>query len=331
MADLKLAQSFSMIALNAQDSLHMTTTKRVALRCMAAAVILETYLDGCFEQTGDKLIIKDGFRDRYSKVPYYEAIFNPILNKNSGAKTDLKWWLKKASMLHKNKLIIFEHAVADSLEEINLLEEIPGLLGCDLYFVTSGVAIKEYRSSIQEYTRITENIRAEILEDGPVTDETICMLWLLRESGCMHDFFSRNEMEKTAARMYELYKSSSLAKAVFQIRIHRGIEIAIKEFLHMKKAVFSTPFGSGVNFAFPILERSQSVFIDTEEWFSDSKKRLEDVKARLVSNGHKIAVLHEGPISLIKIDNTIYEAIPQAVISGRVPIHGVRLLPKHPI
>ena len=331
MADLKLAQSFSLVALNAQDSIHMTTAKRAALRCMAASIVLEAYLEGDFIKTENEFNIKSDFFDQYNASPYYETVFKPIIHKNAGINRELKWWLEKASMLHKREITLLEHTMADSLRKINLLEEIPNLLGCDLDYVTSGVAIKEYRSNIEEYARITESIRAEILEDGPADDETICMLWLLRESGCMHDLFSRNELERVAVRMDELYKSSSLAKEVFSISIHRGIEMAIKEFLHIKSAIMRTPFGSGVNFAFPILERSQSIFIDTEEWFSSPSKRLEDVKARLASNGHIFVVLHEGPIFLIKIDNTTYEAIPQAATYGNVPIHGVRLLPKHTI
>lgn len=328
MADLKLTQSFSMIALNAQNSIYMTTVKKVALRCMAASVVLEAYLDNCFTQTEDKLIIQKDILSQSDTTNYWESILKPLLYKNSVAKRDLEWWLKNASIISQKQLIILEHKIANSLKKIDLLEEIPNLLGCDLYYVTSGVTVKEYRSNIKEYTRITESIRAEILEDGPVADETICMLWLLRESGSMHDFFSQNEIEKVAARMNELYQNNSLAKAIFPIRIYRGIELGIKEFLHFKKSVMTTSFGSGINFAFPILERSQSIFIDTEAWFSNSNKRLEDVKERLVSNGHQLTVLHEGPIPLIKIDNIIYEAIPQAVVM-RVPIHGVRLLPKH--
>lgn len=330
MMDLKLAQSFSLIALNAQNSIYMTTVKKAALRCMAAAVILETYLDNGFTQTEDKFIIQKEVLNQSGTMQYQETILKTLLYKNPGVKRELKWWLKKASMLQKKQLIMLEHNLVNSLKEIDLLEEIPSLLGCDLYYVTSGVKVKEYRSNTKEYTRITENIRAEILEDGPVTDETICMLWLFRESGCMHDFFSYNEIEKAAAQMNELYQNNLLAKTIFPIHIYRGVEIGIKEILHLKKAVFTTPFGSGINFAFPILERSQSIFIDTEAWFSNSNKRLEDVKERLVLNGHEFKVLHEGPIPLIKIDNLIYEAIPQAV-NMRVPIHGVRLLPKHRI
>ena len=46
MKELKLSQSFAMIALNAQDSINMTAVKKVSLHAIAASVVLETYLDG---------------------------------------------------------------------------------------------------------------------------------------------------------------------------------------------------------------------------------------------------------------------------------------------
>ncbi len=331
MADLKLSQSFSLIALNAQDSLYMTTAKKAALRCMAASVILEIYLEGGFMQSGDKLSAKRGTDDLSNLLPYRDAVLDPLIRRDPKINRNLNWWLKRASALPMGKLAQLEYAMADSLKYMDLLEEIPQLLGCDLYYVTSGVSVREYRGDIDEYSAQTEYIRAEILEDGSVTDETICMLWLLRESGCMHDFFSRNELEKVAVRMDGLAHSSPLAKQIYPMRIHRGAELAIKEMLHMKSAVLTTPMGSGINFAFPILERSHSVFIDTEEWFPDPQKRLEDVEARLSGNGHVYKTIsRNGPVSLIKIDNIIYEAVPQAITVSRVPIHGVRLLPRYP-
>ncbi|MFD3259779.1 hypothetical protein ACE3MQ_14310 [Paenibacillus lentus] len=327
MTDLKLAQSFSMIALNAQRSLEMTTAKKVALRCIAAAVILEVYLDNAFTQTKNKLVLKKDVLEQSHTMPYQEFILKSFVHHNARGSGDLNSWLKKASRLSATKLKKFERAISDSLKELSLLEEIPHILGCDLYFDSAGVNIKEYRSDIQEYSRISENIRAEILEDGTVTDETICMIWLLRESGCMHDFFSRNELEKVAARMYELYQSAPLARAVYPIRIQRGIELAIKQFFRIKKGVVKTQVGSGLNFLFPILERSQAIFIDLEAMFSNPTKRLHDVRARLESKGHTVAVLQEGQIPTIKVDNIVYEAIPHATY-GRVPIHGVRLIPK---
>lgn len=329
MTDLTLTQSFSIIALNGQNSIYMTTVKKVALRCIAAAVILETYLDNGFTQTEDKFILQKDVRSKSGVRSYCEPILIYMFRKNPELKRDLKWCLKSASMLPQKQLKLLEHKLTDSLKDIDLIEEIPNLLGCDMYYGSSGVQVKEYRSNIKEYTSITEGIRAEILEDGPVTDETICMLWLLRESGCMHDFFSRKEIEKAAARMNELYKNSLLAKYIFPIHIYRGIELGIKEFLHLKTAVMTTAFGSGINFAFPILQRSNSVFIDATTWFPNSSKRLEDLKERLVSNGHEFTVMNEGSVPVIKIDNFVYEAIPQSVDVGGVAVHGMRLLPIH--
>lgn len=330
MADLTLTQSFSMIALNAQNSIYMTTAKKVALRCMAVAVIMEICLDNGITCDGDKFNIPEGVPGKFIKKDYWESVMNPLLGKSHGEEKDMNWWLKKASALSTKKLVIFEHKLVNSLCEMNLIKVIPGLLGSDLDYDTAGVPVKEYCSDIKEYSNITEGIRAEILEDGPVTDESICMLWLLRESGCMHDFFSRKEIEKAAARMNELYKNSLLAKAIFPIHIYRGIEMCVKEYLRLKTAVVTTAFGSGINFAFPILQRSNSVFIDCETWLPDSEKRLEDLKKRLVSNGHEFEVVHSGPSPLVKIDNFIYEAVPQSVNpGGTLSIHGVRLMPIH--
>ena len=100
--------------------------------------------------------------------------------------------------------------------------------------------------------------------------------------------------------------------------------MAVKGFLNMKRNIIKTPTGTGINFIFPILDRSQSIFIDTEEMFSKSKERLNDVKRRLEENGHIYTVVRGGDVPLIKIDNIIYEAISEAV-RGRIPIHGVRL------
>lgn len=329
MTTLKLAQSFSLIALNAQRSLEMNTVKKVALRCIAAAVVLETFLDDGFTPVKDKLTLRSDALAKENVVTYQEAVFKSLLPKNEG-EGDLRWWLTRATKLSSKKLSMLENTIVESLKDLHLIEEIHNLLGCDLYFDSAGVDIKEYRSDIQEYTRITEGIRAEILEDGPVTEETLCMLWLLRESGSMHDLFSRNELERVSVRMGELYQSSSMAKMLLPFGIHRWAELAFKQLLYLKKQAVRTQAGSGLNFIFPIIERSQAVFIETEGMFSSPTQRIKDVVARLESYGHVVNVLRGGQIPIMKIDNVFYEAIPQAVIV-RVPIHGVRLLPKQPV
>ena len=324
MRDLKLAESFSIIALNGQDSTHMTTTKKASLHCIAAAVILETYLDGDLTEIGDKLVLEKEVLNNANISLYQDTILRLLLNNKDKVEGDLNWWLKKASDLPSRDLKKLELTIVDSLKGIDLLEEIPNLLGCDLFYESSGVSIKEYCSNMQEYLIVTESLRIEILEEGSLTDETIFIIWLLRESACLQDIFSKSELERVTIMMNELVQSAPLAKRLFEINIYHGVEIAVKSFLNMKKNAINTPTGTGINFILPMIERSQSIFIETEEWFPNEKQRLDKVKARLEANGHVYTVIHEGKVPLIKIDNIIYEAIPEA-IQGRVAIHGVRL------
>jgi hypothetical protein len=330
MMDLKLAPSFALLALNGQRSLHMTTVKKVSLRCMAAAVVLELYLEGCLSQSENKITLPKVKLDPSHSTLYRETVLQPLLHNSAVTEGDLNWWLKKASTKSNHQLKKFETAITDYLKSMNLLEEIPSLLGSDMYFDSAEVEIKAYRSKMEAYTSITENIRAEILEEGSVTDEVICMLWLLRECGCMHDYFSKNELEKVNIRFHDLYQSNLWAKTLFPIQIHHGIELGIKRFLELKTKFVKTDVGGSINFIFPALERSQAVFIETESWFDNSSQRLDAVITRLMSCGHEIKVIERGSIATLKIDNLLYDAIPHFVMM-KVPIQGVRLVPKRPL
>ncbi|MDI9219266.1 hypothetical protein MT354_21625, partial [Clostridium tertium] len=75
MRDLKLSQSYSIIALNAQDSKHMTTVKKISLHCISAAVILESYLNGNFIEVNDKLSLKKSYLENPNITLYQEAVF----------------------------------------------------------------------------------------------------------------------------------------------------------------------------------------------------------------------------------------------------------------
>ncbi|MBU3143821.1 hypothetical protein [Clostridium sp. CF012] len=322
--ELSFSQNFTLIALNAQDSLHLTTAKKVSLRCMAAAAIFELYLDHGFTMKEDVLTFAKKDLEHYSITLYQETVLKAILGRKENLSDTLPHYLAHVTKLSNKQLKKIELIFADSLKGTDALEEIPNLLGCDLEFMTAGISMKEYRSNAELFTRVTENLRAEILEDGNMTDETILMFWLLRESGCLYDIFSKEEFKRVVTRMNEIFECNYLAKQVFPINIHKSIEMLVKNFLTFKKQVMSTPTGTGVNFIFPVFQRSQSVFIDTEALFSNKEQRLIDVLARLKQNGHTFTVIREGEAPLIKIDNFLYEAIPTAK-QYRFPVQGVRL------
>src|SRR5690625_6439908 len=108
------------------------------------------------------------------------------------------------------------------------------------------------------------------------------MLWLLKESGFFPEIFSKHEMNRVSERLQELQSNSPLAKQLFSLDIHSFKEKSIKGFLKKKKEVMSTQVGTGVNFIFPELQRSEAVFIDTQEYFANK----EDRKSTRLNSSH---------------------------------------------
>lgn len=281
-------------------------------------------MNGDFIEVNDKLSLKKSYLENPNITLYQEAVFKPLFNKKEIIEEDLNWWLSKASNLSNKYLKNLEVSMTDSLKGYDYMEEIPSLLGCDMFYKTAGLSLREYRSNMEEYSRVVEFLRAEVLEDGVLSDENMLMLWLLRESGCIQDIFSKGDLEIVDKRMHNLIINNKISKKLYNIHIYHGIEMAVKGFLNMKKNAIKTPTGTGINFVFPAIERSQSIFIDTEEWFPNASQRLDEVRKRLEENGHNYTIIREGAVPLIKVDNIIYEALPEAT-QGRIPIHGVRL------
>ena len=147
------------------------------------------------------------------------------------------------------------------------------------------------------------------MEEGNVFDETVCMLWLLRESSCFYDLFSKEEQKYLTSRINELYLNSLLAKHCFRFH-HNALDSAALGLFSKKKAIFSTQLGTGVLFQVPFMERSSAVFIESEELYCNAEKRLESVIARLEENGNEVHVIRAGTVPLLQIDNLYYECIP---------------------
>lgn len=179
-------------------------------------------------------------------------------------------------------------------------------------------------SDTREFECQLDLLRAEFLEEGPISEESIILVWLLLESLCFYQVFSVYEQNKIAARMTSLRDESTLAKALYPIKIGSLWGTVVAVFLQLKSQAAATEKGKGFNFIFPFFERKQSIFIDTEEYFPNAQMRLKNVLDRISSQGHVYEVLRGGAVPVVKIDNIKYELIPGAV-GGRMPIHGVRL------
>ena len=215
--------------------------------------------------------------------------------------------LKEAAHLSSSAAKELEHTVYTRLNNLGLMTEASSLVSCDLEFSSAGNKI------------------LELMEEGNVFDETVCMLWLLRESSCFYDLFSREEQKYLTSRINELYLNSLLAKTLLSVSIHNALDSAALGLFSKKKAIFSTQLGTGVLFQVPFMERSSAVFIESEELYCNAEKRLESVIARLEENGNEVHVIRAGTVPLLQIDNLYYECIPTQHKYYRVPVFGVQL------
>ena len=300
MTNLSLQDRFSLISLNALNSTRNSTAKKAAIRRISAAGVLDRFLQETEELTEDS----DEYRSRLDALSVS---------------------LKEAAHLSSSAAKELEHTVYTRLNNLGLMTEASSLVSCDLEFSSAGNKILEYRTDSDEYSRQTESLRAELMEEGNVFDETVCMLWLLRESSCFYDLFSREEQKYLTSRINELYLNSLLAKTLLSVSIHNALDSAALWLFSKKKAIFSTQLGTGVLFQVPFMERSSAVFIESEELYCNAEKRLESVIARLEENGNEVHVIRAGTVPLLQIDNLYYECIPTQHKYYRVPVFGVQL------
>lgn len=300
MTNLSLQDRFSLISLNALNSTRNSTAKKAAIRCISAAGVLDRFLQETEELTEDS----DEYRARLDALSVS---------------------LKEAAHLSSSAAKELEHTVYTRLNNLGLMTEASSLVSCDLEFSSAGNKILEYRTDSDEYSRQTESLRAELMEEGNVFDETVCMLWLLRESSCFYDLFSREEQKYLTSRINELYLNSLLAKTLLSVSIHNALDSAALGLFSKKKAIFSTQLGTGVLFQVPFMERSSAVFIESEELYCNAEKRLEGVISRLEENGNEVHVIRAGTVPLLQIDNLYYECIPTQRQYYRVPVFGVQL------
>lgn len=295
MKDYTLSQQYAVIGLDGQDSLHGSVPKSAAVRAIAAAKLLE------------KLLAEELTTGEFE--------------------TWLDTGLSEVRKLRKKDALALEKEMAACLTADGVLEEVPDLLGCDMNYYTAGIDMKAYRSDRKNYLGITERIRAEILEAGPVTAECVCLLWLLRESGCIHELFSNQEQAFLQSRMMGLCAENELTDILWKREFHNSLELTVKSFLQGKTDLFKNPYLEGVNLLYPFLDRRQSIFIDFVILGTNVEQRRLAVESFLTEKGHYVEEVKIGTETLLKIDNMYYRIWPKTVRCSRVPIQGANLVP----
>lgn len=298
MKELILSQQYALLALNGQESLHPSVAKNAVLRAVAAARVLETELG----------------RDTNSFLEFSAALQKAV---------------QIAKTLKKKEASQIEQEVVNALKAEELLKEVPDLLGCDMDYDTSGIELKAYLSDEISYVRIKEGLRAEILEDGPISLEYAVLLWLLRESGCIHDLFSISEQSRVEERMTEGAAQDEQYRTLWEAEFHSIFEGVMNRFVKTKSKLFKNPYLEGVNLAFPYLDRRKSVFIDMVILGTNVADRRAAVIEYLSKKGFTVEEIRIGSETLLKIGNIYYRIFPMTKTAYKVPIQGVNLVPAY--
>lgn len=298
MKELILSQQYALLALNGQESLHPSVAKNAVLRAVAAAQVLETELG----------------RDTNSFSEFSAALQKAV---------------QIAKTLKKKETSQIEQEVVNTLKAEELLKEVPDLLGCDMDYDTSGVELKAYLSDEISYVRIKEGLRAEILEDSPISLEYAVLLWLLRESGCIHDLFSVSEQSRVEERMTEAATQDEQYRTLWEAEFHSIFEGVMNRFIKTKSKLFKNPYLEGVNLAFPYLDRRKSVFIDMVIWGTNVADRRAAAVEYLSKKGFTVEEIRIGSETLLKIGNIYYRIFPMTKTAYKVPIQGVNLVPAY--
>lgn len=306
MKELTLSQQYAIVAFNGLESLHPSMAKEAALRAIAAAKILEEVLreDTC-------------------------ASTEPVQNKEGDAEAfvnAVKKAVECAKSLKKRERKELETEMFTLLEADGLMEQIPDILGCDMDYYTAGVELKAYRSEEKIYLRLREGLRAEILDEGEISLECAVLLWLYRESGCIHDLFSVAEQREVQERMMDLSVKNERYKVLWQEEFHSIVENFAGKFLRAKKNLFKNPYLEGVNLIFPFLERRKAIFIDFVIFGTNVAERRTAVMEHLCKMGHYVEERKVGDETLLKIDNAYYRIFP-ATKRYQVPIQGANIVP----
>ena len=299
MKELILSQQYALLALNGQESLHPSVAKNAVLRAVAAAQVLE---------------IEMGKADTSSFSEFSAALQKAV---------------QIAKTLKKKEASQIEQEVVNALKAEELLKEVPDLLGCDMDYDTSGIELKAYLSDEISYVRIKEGLRAEILEDGPICLEYAVLLWLLRESGCIHDLLSISEQSRVEERMTEGAAQDEQYRTLWEAEFHSIFEGVMNRFVKTKSKLFKNPYLEGVNLAFPYLDRRKSVFIDMVILGTNVADRRAAAIEYLSKKGFTVEEIRIGSETLLKIGNIYYRIFPMTKTAYKVPIQGVNLVPAY--
>jgi hypothetical protein len=190
MKDLSVAQEYLLCSLNEKGSLPTLRTEPSV--CFVAAVLYELLSNDFVHMEGKNIFINKEIEPPFHYLrPMYDFIYH-TKHKTIISIVDGYTF----SISNKNYRILF-HSVGEMLVLADCAEE---KIKTGLFSDGQKYFIPKRES--QEH--VIQKIRAELLEDSTINDETIALVTFLNKGGFLNQYFSKYESQKLKERINEI-------------------------------------------------------------------------------------------------------------------------------
>lgn len=202
MKDLSITQEYIICTVNEKGALPSYNQKAAA--CLIVGGLLEMQLAKCISLSDKKVSV-------CAELPEHMAYLKPLYNViNQGKPMKVEKAVEAYTITFTNKkLYEFVDALMESLKEADVVEPVKaGFSGNKVGYVPKKGIV----------TRIIEKIRAELLEDGEISEDVIALTALMDKAGNLKDYFSKYEQKELKNKIEAIKKSEAgtLAKEMAQ-------------------------------------------------------------------------------------------------------------------
>lgn len=193
MRDLSITQEYLICTLNKKGALPSANPK--AGICMIIGGLLEMQMEKCISMEDKKVIVSAELPEHMS---YLKPLYD-VINQKKPMKAQKVVETYYASFTGK-KLNMLLDALLDQLKSADAVEPVKTwLLGNKEAFAPKKEAV----------TGVIEKIRAELLEDGDVSEDVIALTVLLDKSGQLKEYFSKYEQKELKEKLEVIRKSEA--------------------------------------------------------------------------------------------------------------------------
>ncbi|MCI9545569.1 MAG: GPP34 family phosphoprotein [Lachnospiraceae bacterium] len=205
MTDLSITQEYVICSVDGKGKISGFSIEKMV--CFVAAGILELQMEGCIALEGKHVSVTSElpFSMQYLK-PLYDFINHECIRCKKEIKLNKILEAYHISLTDKRYRELLDSVGASLVDKGLAQESQVGLLGSKKGYVPAPEAIRS----------VVEGLRAELLEEGKVAEETAALVILLEKAKCLKQYFSKFEQKEMKKRLRNMMDSpdGKLVKAM---------------------------------------------------------------------------------------------------------------------